>query len=88
MTTEHPKKTIKTLWLLICALSYGNELYPFYATSEEEAEQKAKAWIERQGSRILARISLAPSPNGFTIHYRVLPGHISESGESAHDDHE
>jgi hypothetical protein len=78
MTAEHPQKTVKTLWLLICVLSYGNELYPFYAVSEEEAEQKAQAWINQQGPRIRGRISLNPSPNGFTIHYRELPGRIFE----------
>ncbi len=66
----------KILWLLICDLGYANILVPFYATSEEEAEQEAQVWIGKQGPRILRRISLQPYPCGFKIHHRELPGKL------------
>lgn len=76
MTEEHQLSPTRTLWILICDIGYANELYPFYAVSEEEAEQKAQAWIARQGSRIQSRVSLKASPHGFRILERELPGNI------------
>lgn len=75
MTEDHVSPT-KTLWILTCDIGFANELYPFYATSEEEAEQKAQAWIEQRGPRILGRVSLKPSPHGLRILERELPGSI------------
>lgn len=74
--TSEPAGPSRILWLLTCDIGYADEVHPFYAISEEEAEQKAQAWIEQQGPRILRRTSLRPSPNGFTIHWRELPGKI------------
>ena len=54
MTEEQHVPPTKTLWILMCDIGYAVELHPFYAVSEQEAEQKAQAWIEQQGSRIIA----------------------------------
>ncbi len=75
MTEDHVLPT-KMLWILTCDIGFADELYPFYAVSEEEAEQKAQAWIEQRGSRILGRVSLKPSPHGLRIFERELPGMI------------
>lgn len=76
MTEEHHVPPTKTLWMLMCDIGYAVELHPFYAVSEQEAEQKAQTWIEQQGPRILSRISLKPSPHGFRILRTELPGFL------------
>jgi hypothetical protein len=74
---EAPTKHL-TLWLLECYEqgSEWHELVPFYAVSEEEAEQKAQQWIEQKSPRIFIRVKLQAYPKGFLIYRRTLPGEI------------
>ncbi len=68
------QNNIEYLWLAICDLGYADECYPFYARSPVEAEQKARAWIDKQGKRILSLRTLRLCPHGFTVLRAHLPG--------------
>jgi hypothetical protein len=75
---EQPKAQqeclVQTLWVLVCDVGYAHECHLLYASTPEEAEQQAQAWIEQQGERILRRLNLYPSPGGFTIARTYVPG--------------
>ncbi len=64
----------KTLWILTCDVGYANQLFSFYASSQEEAETRAQVLLQQQGKRILHRLSLIEYPNGFVVHHWRIPG--------------
>ena len=65
----------KTLWMLECENGYSRELFPIYALSEEEANERAEEYI-RKSARPLTRVELRSFPGGFTIHHSSLPGKV------------
>lgn len=72
---SHHPEPVKTLWMLVCH-TQGNDTYqlvPFYAFSEEDAEQQVQHWLSKQ-SCSTARISLRSFPDGFVICRQRLRG--------------
>lgn len=67
----------KMLWILEYTEGdgYWCKLVPFYAVSEQDAEQQVQKWIEQRPYKIV-RTGLRPYPQGFRIHREMLPGKI------------
>ena len=79
-TIEAPAEEIvpeKMLWLLECTEGDGDwsKLVPFYALSEQDAEQQTQKWIEQYPYKIV-RTGLRAYPQGFRMRLRTLPGKI------------
>lgn len=72
--SHHPEQ-VKTLWMLVCHAQEHDthQLVPFYAVSEEDAEQQVQQWLSRQ-SCSMVRISLRSFPDGFVICRQRLRG--------------
>jgi hypothetical protein len=75
------KQQTLTLYLLSATMpvtertpSY-DEMVHVYAHDEEHARQRAAFWIERHQHAL--RLEVQASPNGFRLHTRMLPGHIT-----------
>jgi hypothetical protein len=75
------KQETWTLYLLSATMpvtertpSY-DEMVHVYARNEEHAHQRAAFWIERHQHAL--RLEILASPNGFRLHTRTLPGHIT-----------
>jgi hypothetical protein len=67
----------KMLWILEYTEDDSNwyKLVPFYAISEQDAEQQVQEWIEQIPYRVF-RKGLRAHPQGFRMHRRTLPGKI------------
>ncbi len=65
----------RTLWMLECWKGNYHQLIPFYALSEEDANELANKHI-RESDKHLTRVSLQAFPGGFVIHRSCLPGKV------------
>lgn len=74
--SEKLETITKVLWML----AYDDDglcdkLVPFYASSEEDAEQQARHYIECLPCEVILR-SLRAYPTGFVLMYERLPGRV------------
>ena len=70
---------MKTLWMLDYRTAEWSHLVPIYAVDEQEAWIEAYDWAVQHDVTLLENTMLIHFPYGFTVHKRVLPGHIEES---------
>ena len=77
MPEEEESARKKTLWILACENGFGRwiEVFPLYATSEEDAELQAQILlVQETARRPLVRFSLKPFPEGFIMGRRKMQG--------------
>jgi hypothetical protein len=67
---------VRTLWILAYYNGAHCSLRPFYALSEDDAENQVQAWIEQQLPSKIVRESLRAFPGGFKFGTGELPGKI------------
>lgn len=76
---KEPVEKKKTLWILACENGIGLwiEVFPLYATSEEDAELQAQILlVQETAKRPLVRFCLKPFPEGFIMGRRKMQGRI------------
>ncbi|MGB8343871.1 MAG: hypothetical protein WCD86_03250 [Ktedonobacteraceae bacterium] len=74
-TMEDQAQETRTLWMLVCDAEHFSENVPIYATSEEDARQRAEIWLKKQQeTRRITFDELRHCPDGFRLGRSMLPG--------------